>query len=356
MNNFFNYIKKAQGGLPVQRIIIFFLFFIVLIILVSGPIGQLFTSYQVLQVEGAEQECRSVGFQQYRQVYCEESEFDRLPENSRYRCDSSSQEFELYQDVKLYIEKESRCKSIEDEHCTCVMNAYLDQKDKAFEEIKELEKPPNSIGGIIGEGEIREEQSRVSDNSFNEMLVELSKEHDIELAKLQAFVEIESKGNPFLGNDHPTVRFECHIYNDPNRGEDFPLQSSPRVPCTIDEESGFSTITHETNYQAFKSAYNDNSQRAIYSSSFGVGQVMGFNYKRAGYSSIDEFYEAMSSEAEQVRAMLNFILTDSTLLRELQSSNTNWETVAYRYNGVNYMKNNYHNQLRENYQRFSSTS
>ena len=381
MNKFFNNVKKAQS-LPSARIVVMFLFLVVLFIMIAGPVGQLFTSYQVLQVEGAEQECRSVGFQQYRQVYCEEREFDILPENSIYRCDSSSQEFELYQDVKLYLERESRCGSIGDEHCTCVMNAYLHQREDALGQIEELENPSNSIGGIIGGAEIRDEDSSlisdllagitdylygtdetpqdgeehdetgIDNLGFNSASMELfrqfSDEHNVELRRLVAFARaiatIETNNRAFDSSGNPTSRFECHVFN---------RNSNTNVPCTTRSGEAFSRVLSETNYEAFLRASSINEREAYRSTSFGLFQVVGFLYPELGLNSPQELRDRTLTQEGQVDLFLRFILTRrDSILEELQKEGEmNYRRIALRYNGPQYERNQYHTELQTAYER-----
>ena len=93
---------------------------------------------------------------------------------------------------------------------------------------------------------------------------------------------------------------------------------------------------------------------ALESASWGMGQVMGFNYRQAGSASSTEMVEAMKTgEDAQVQAMAAF-LDANRLVKALVSRD--WTSFAKRYNGPTYWKNRYDVRLAEQYQRFASGS
>lgn len=71
---------------------------------------------------------------------------------------------------------------------------------------------------------------------------------------------------------------------------------------------------------------------AIRCTSWGAGQVMGFNHKRVGYGSPQAMAAAMGrSEAAQVVAMVNYLLSDPALVEAMRRRD--WREIARRYNG-----------------------
>lgn len=176
-----------------------------------------------------------------------------------------------------------------------------------------------------------------------ETIEEFARVHSIEKAKLLAFLSVESSGQAFDGN-HPTVRFECTKFNN---------ISNEEVPCEINSRNKYGIPEH-TNLQAFNRALEVNRREALLSSSYGLGQVMGFNYNLAGYGSVEDYYEAMFKEENQVLAFLTFIENrNPVLISELQKEDTDWAVIARNYNGEDYKSNNYDVRLEEEYQRLS---
>ena len=83
---------------------------------------------------------------------------------------------------------------------------------------------------------------------------------------------------------------------------------------------------------------------ALMSASFGMFQIMGFNYQRAGFQTVQAFVEAMKiGEREHLLAFVNFIKTDSRLWDALLA--LDWEEFARLYNGAGYKQFSYHTRM-----------
>ena len=69
---------------------------------------------------------------------------------------------------------------------------------------------------------------------------------------------------------------------------------------------------------------------------------MGFNHARVGYPSAEAIFNAFADpdtgHAAQIKAMFDFIASDSRLLRAAQHKD--WATFARYYNGVGYANHN----------------
>lgn len=187
----------------------------------------------------------------------------------------------------------------------------------------------------------------LSDKASLQILQEFSDKHLIELEKLKAFIAIESSAQPF-DDDHPTVRFECLKFNE---------ASPKKAPCEISNRFPFGKPS-DTDYDAFKNALEINKELTLSSSSYGLGQIMGFNYKEVGYNSVEEYYLAMFEEKNQVDAFLIFLkkYRSGVILDELKKTNTNWVVIAKNYNGEAYEKNDYHTKLKTKYQEYKLSS
>ena len=89
---------------------------------------------------------------------------------------------------------------------------------------------------------------------------------------------------------------------------------------------------------------------ANYAASWGMFQVMGFNYKTCGCKSIDEFVEKMcTSHEQQLLLSINFI-KNSNLMVPLQKRQ--WATFAKGYNGPGFAQNKYHIKLQAAYNNY----
>lgn len=105
-------------------------------------------------------------------------------------------------------------------------------------------------------------------------------------------------------------------------------------------------------YDRLAEAITKNREAALQSVSWGIGQIMGENYRAAGFRNVEDMVAAMSdSEDQQLTAMANF-LTSTGLQSPLQSHD--WTSFARGYNGVNYAINRYDVRLAGEYQKYSS--
>jgi hypothetical protein len=78
---------------------------------------------------------------------------------------------------------------------------------------------------------------------------------------------------------------------------------------------------------------------ALSSTSWGLGQLMGFNFAACGYADVVEMVEAMHmSEAEQLAAMMRFLVT---LKLDAPLRERRWADFARGYNGAGYKAHAY---------------
>lgn len=170
---------------------------------------------------------------------------------------------------------------------------------------------------------------------------EFAQENNIDVNRVLAILNVESNKKYFYQDGHPIVRFECTRYN----GK---VVRNQQVPC--DTSSFKYGSAADTGYEAFKRALAKNEEQALLQTSFGVGQVMGFNYAMLGFDSVYELNQSMFTEDGQISAFLKYlVIADERLLEELQSEKIDWRIVAEIYNGEDYMINNYHVKLEDAY-------
>ena len=107
-------------------------------------------------------------------------------------------------------------------------------------------------------------------------------------------------------------------------------------------------------YDRLEKAKKIDEVAALASASWGMFQVMGFNYAACGYSSVKEFVKALSeSEDAQILAAARFISRNSNMKNAL--INKDWATFARYYNGPGYAKNKYDEKLQAAYDRIISS-
>ena len=101
---------------------------------------------------------------------------------------------------------------------------------------------------------------------------------------------------------------------------------------------------------AYNIALQINANCAMLSTSFGLGQIMGFNFNAAGFLSVEKMIEKFNeSEAEQLMGMLKFITANKLMFAFLKCKT--WDKFAALYNGPAYKENNYDIRLQTAYDR-----
>lgn len=91
---------------------------------------------------------------------------------------------------------------------------------------------------------------------------------------------------------------------------------------------------------------------AIQGTFWGMFQIGGFNWKKCGAQSAEDFVERMTrSERDQLELFANFV-RNTGLLKHLESRN--WSAFAAGYNGPGYARRGYHTRLASAYARYKA--
>lgn len=173
-----------------------------------------------------------------------------------------------------------------------------------------------------------------------------AKDLGVEVAAIKAVDEVESRGAGFLKDGHVKILFERHKFHEFTHGK-YDL-SHPNISNPV--PGGYGPTSAQ--YARFSKAFALNPQAAMKSASWGRFQIMGFNYKSAGFTAIDAFVDAMKrSEDEHLKAFVN-VIRDWGLADELQRHN--WAEFARRYNGKGYKKNKYDTKMADAYEKYKN--
>lgn len=159
--------------------------------------------------------------------------------------------------------------------------------------------------------------------------------------ELHAFLDVETRGTGFDPQGRPRILFERHKFYKyvpaEKRTEAVNAGLASKTPGGYGKES--------EQYDKLLRAIKIDRKAALYSCSWGLGQIMGFNHLLAGYQTVDAMVEAfMADEENQLLAAVNFI-TNTGLADELRRHD--WAGFAKGYNGENYRINRYDEKLAE---------
>lgn len=176
---------------------------------------------------------------------------------------------------------------------------------------------------------------------------------EVEVAALRAVAEIESRGSGFLPAPaiRPKVLFEGHAFHKLTGGRyerEHPNLSYPKW----DRRQYAGSLEGE--WKRLDQACLLDRTAALQSASWGMFQIMGFNYSYAGYLDVEAFVADQHAGAEeQARAFARFISRPPFLkvLRKLQ-----WAEFARAYNGPDYRQNKYDTMLAAAYARHKAAA
>ena len=153
-------------------------------------------------------------------------------------------------------------------------------------------------------------------------------------AAIKAFAQVESPSGPFDADGAPSILFERHVFRRLTGGKFYKL-----VPDLSSSTPGGYGL-HSAQHGRLRRAVALDRDAALQAASWGQFQIMGFNYKRAGFGSLQAFVNAMyRSAADHLAAFVSFIESDPNLKRAI--INHDWPTAALLYNGPGYRANAY---------------
>lgn len=147
-------------------------------------------------------------------------------------------------------------------------------------------------------------------------IVSLAKDYQIDPSFLKAILVTESSNTGF---DPKTgkikIQFEAWHYQE---------MTKKRIDNGVEVQS--------KEWAAFEQASALNRDAALLCTSWGLGQIMGFNFKKAGYDSVQEMVnEFQLSEFFQLQGMLTFIKNDPTMYNAIRTKN--FRQFFSKYNG-----------------------
>lgn len=164
-----------------------------------------------------------------------------------------------------------------------------------------------------------------------------------DVATVKAVCDVESNGKAFhLGR--PVILFEPHVFSrltnhrfdNPHGGVSYPKQGTKPYPPTQNERWAHLDYAAKLDADA-----------ALQSASYGLFQIMGFNYKACGFRDVQEFVAAMRRGVrEHLVAFVAFVKSNN-LDGALRARD--WATFARGYNGPGYAANAYDTKLAHAY-------
>lgn len=145
-----------------------------------------------------------------------------------------------------------------------------------------------------------------------------------DVVALLAFLEVETGGRGFdSATGKLIIQFEPSWFR----------KKAPYAPSGKWSVNKVEVQSKE--WLAFNDAFSKNPNAAMEATSIGLGQIMGFHWKRLGFKSVGEMWDDAKKGLEnQLAQLIKFISTDINLQNAIKSHN--WDKVASLYNGAGY--------------------
>lgn len=188
---------------------------------------------------------------------------------------------------------------------------------------------------------------RLTDNDFNQ----ISQILECEPATLKAVQQVETGGRGgFFAPGKPAILFEGHIFWKQLKVRGL----NPEEHLSGNEDILFPRWDRQfykggiREYDRLEKARKIHKEAADASASWGMFQIMGFNYAACGEATVESFVQSMcESESKQLFLFANFIKKNGKMHCALQSKD--WAAFAKCYNGPGYAQNKYDVKLEAEY-------
>ena len=164
--------------------------------------------------------------------------------------------------------------------------------------------------------------------------------------ELWAVLSVETRGTGFDNQRRPRILFERHVFSKRSKG----VHDGAHPDISNRTPGGYGSF--DSQYDRLQKALKLDRSAALESASWGIGQIMGFNAKVAGYPGVEQMVADMAdSEAGQLMAMGNFLIANA-LTKPLAQHD--WPTFARKYNGPDFRINQYDSRLNSQYEKFKA--
>lgn len=187
-------------------------------------------------------------------------------------------------------------------------------------------------------------------------IVQAATQLGVSKAHIRTVCDVESKGSGFLPDGRVKILFERHHFL-ASLQKRLPASQVQALmvanPDIINSTPG-GYVGNEGEHARFQRAYAIDAYSAMYATSYGLFQLMGFNYATCGYNDLVSFYRAMQdTETNQLLAFVQFnkVYQHGVLWTAMKSAD--WTGYALHYNGSAYQKNQYDTKLSQSFQKFN---
>lgn len=171
---------------------------------------------------------------------------------------------------------------------------------------------------------------------------------------IHAILDVETSGSGFDSLNRPKMLFEPHVFHRLLKGAGETSKLASAVAQDIAYPKWGALPYPRDSYSRLEKAYDLHPVFALQSASWGLGQIMGFNFALAGYKSAEAMVnEFIMDEEYQLKAMIRFVISaglDDDLRALNKAENRVDMLIAARgfargYNGAGFAANKYDTKI-----------
>lgn len=175
----------------------------------------------------------------------------------------------------------------------------------------------------------------------------------VSAAKVRAVCAVESNGRGFHPETRrPVILYEPHVFHRMTQGRfaaqhpDLSYKAWGARPYPASQAQRWGQLA---------AAMALDETAALSAASWGLFQIMGFNFRSCGFDSVQGFALAMcQTEGEQLAAFARFVGAQPEMHQALVAGD--WAGFARRYNGEGYAQHSYDQKLKAAFARFSKAA
>ena len=173
-------------------------------------------------------------------------------------------------------------------------------------------------------------------DSVKEKITEICEKARLDPRFCIAVAMLESNLEPYLPDvKFPTLKFYKYTF--------ISYFQKPEIPKLIK-----ATRIEGEDYEAYKQASRISPKKAMLSTSFGLYQIMGYNYDDIGYNSVENMVKDFTDSVEaQIKAFIEYV---RFINLDFAINKKDFNEFARVYNGVMYYKTEYISKLERAYE------
>ncbi|WP_338491282.1 N-acetylmuramidase family protein [Pseudomonas trivialis] len=192
----------------------------------------------------------------------------------------------------------------------------------------------------------------LNEADFKQAALALS--NGIEVNIIKAFAIVESGGRSGFGPEKfPVLAYERHIfhkYTQKKYDSTHPNLSAPYM-AKADTQWRINNKDQATAWQTLRAAYSLDQKAALMSASYGMFQIMGFNFAACGFKDVFDFVAAMKLNAgQQLNAFVGFCSKNAALVKAMKTRD--YVGMARNYNGPQY--GDYDQRIKKAYEKLQA--